>query len=129
MDGLTFDKVVRSGDIALSVQNVTKAYGGKTLFRNLSFVVRRGDRVVIRGANGSGKTTLLNLILGRDQPDSGTIEFGAKVRMASVDQVPQDSNMDRTPLDICGTGTRTRTYTDSPCVSETSAGSPQPSFI
>ena len=109
MDGLTFDKVVRSGDIALSVQNVTKAYGGKTLFRNLSFVVRRGERVVIRGANGSGKTTLLNLILGRDQPDSGTIEFGAKVRMASVDQVPQDSNMDRTPLEICGTGTSART--------------------
>jgi ATPase subunit of ABC transporter with duplicated ATPase domains len=100
---------VRSGDIVLSVQAVTKAYGGKTLFRNLSFVVRRGDRVVIRGANGSGKTTLLNLILGRDQPDSGTIEFGAKVQIASVDQDPQDSNMDRTPLEICGTDTSART--------------------
>jgi ATPase subunit of ABC transporter with duplicated ATPase domains len=72
-------------------------------------VVRRGDRLVIRGANGSGKTTLLNLILGRDQPDSGTIEFGAKVQMASVDQDPQDSNMERTPLEICGTGTSART--------------------
>jgi ATP-binding cassette subfamily F protein 3 len=109
VDGLAFDQVVRSGDIVLSAHNLAKAYGGKTLFRNLSFVVRRGDRLVIRGANGSGKTTLLNLILGRDRPDSGTIDFGAKVQLASVDQVPVDSDMDRAPLEICGAGTNART--------------------
>jgi ATP-binding cassette subfamily F protein 3 len=100
---------VRSSDIVFSARNLAKAYGRNTLFRNVSFIVRRVDRLVIRGANGSGKTTLLNLILGRDWPDSGAIDFGAKVQLASVDQIPEDSDMDRSPLEICGIGTSART--------------------
>lgn len=109
IDGLTFEGVVRSGDIVLSVHALTKTYSGKALFRDLTFVVRRGDRLVLRGANGSGKTTLMNIILGRVRPDSGTIDFGAKVRMASVDQAPEDLALDRSPLEICGASTNART--------------------
>ena len=90
IDGLTFEGVTRSGDIVLAVRDLAKTYSGKTLFDDLSFVVRRGDRLVVRGANGSGKTTLLNIILGRLRPDSGTIDFGARVRVASVEQAPED---------------------------------------
>ena len=85
------------------------AYGGKILFRNVSFILRRGDRLVVRGPNGSGKTTLLNIILGRRQPDSGTIRFGAKVQLASVDQAPADLDLHRSPLEMCGTSTNART--------------------
>jgi ATPase subunit of ABC transporter with duplicated ATPase domains len=109
IDGLTFEGVARSGDIVLSVNGLAKTYNGKALFRDLSFVVRRGERLVVRGGNGSGKTTLLNLILGRVRPDSGRIDFGAKVRMASVDQAPDDVALDRSPLEICGASTNART--------------------
>jgi ATPase subunit of ABC transporter with duplicated ATPase domains len=73
IDGLTFEGVVRSGDIVLSVHDLAKTYNEKALFRDLTFVVRRGDRLVVRAANGSGKTTLVNIILGRVRPDSGTL--------------------------------------------------------
>jgi ATP-binding cassette subfamily F protein 3 len=109
IEGLTFAGVVRSGDIVLTAHDLTMAYGGKTLFHKLSFVVRRGDRLVIQGANGSGKTTLLNLIIGRAQSDSGTITLGSKTRFASVEQVPEGMDLDRSPLEICGTSTNART--------------------
>jgi ATPase subunit of ABC transporter with duplicated ATPase domains len=109
IDGLTFEGVVRSGDIVLSAHDLAKAYGGKTLFRDLSFVVRRGNRLVIRGANGSGKTTLLNIILGRERPDFGTVAFGANVQLASADQILDDLDLDRSPLGVCGTSTNART--------------------
>jgi len=108
MDGLAFKGVVRSGDIVLAVRGLAKVYGGKTLFRDLSFVLRRGERMVLRGANGSGKTTLLNIILGRERPDAGSIAFGTKVQLASVDQI-QNWDLDRAPLEICGTSTNART--------------------
>ena len=109
IDGLSFEGVARSGDIVLSVRDLAKTYAGKRLFDDLTFVVRRGDRLVVRGANGSGKTTLLNIILGRLRPDSGTIDFGARVRVASVDQAPEDLELDRSPLEICGASTNART--------------------
>jgi ATP-binding cassette subfamily F protein 3 len=76
MEGLTFDKVSRSGDVVVAATRLTKSYGSKTLFRDLSFHVRRGDRLAIVGPNGSGKTTLLNIIQGTTLPDSGTVRFG-----------------------------------------------------
>jgi ATP-binding cassette, subfamily F, member 3 len=109
IDGLTFERVVRSGDIVVSAHGLTKSYGGKTLFEDLRFTARRGDRLLIRGANGSGKTTLLNIILGRERPDSGTIHFGAKTQVASVDQLPDGMDLDRSPLEICGAETDART--------------------
>jgi ATP-binding cassette subfamily F protein 3 len=109
IDRLSFEGVPRGGDIVVSAQGLEKAYGGRTLFRDLSFTVGRGDRLVIRGGNGSGKTTLLNLILGRTQPDSGSIRFGAGGRIASVDQQPDGVELELSPLEICGAGTNART--------------------
>jgi ATP-binding cassette subfamily F protein 3 len=109
IDGLSFEGVARSGDIVLAARDLAKTYGGKTLFHDLTFVVRRGERLVVRGANGSGKATLLNIILGRERPDSGTIAFGTRVLPASVDQAPEDSELDRSPLQICGASTNART--------------------
>jgi ATPase subunit of ABC transporter with duplicated ATPase domains len=109
IEGLSFEHIARSGDVVCSAHNLTKAYSNKALFRDLSFTVRRGERLVILGANGSGKTTLLKLILGREQPDAGSIRFGANVQIASVEQDALEADLDRSALDVCGSGTRVRT--------------------
>ncbi len=109
IDGLTFEGVERSGDVVLSVRALTKAHGPRVLFAGLEFDLKRGERLVVRGGNGTGKSTLLRLIQGLETPDAGTIRLGAKVRMACVEQLPRDFDLERTALEICGTGTSART--------------------
>ena len=109
IDGLSFERVPRSGDVVLSAQALTKTYGQKILFRKLSFIVRRGERLVIRGSNGSVKTTLLNIIQGKEQPDSGSVRIGEKARLAGLDQVPEGMELERSPLQVCGSETQART--------------------
>src|SRR5207244_2477024 len=70
-----FGVVRRSGDVVLRAENLTKAYD-RPLFKNLTFSLKRGQRLAIMGPNGSGKTTLLRVLLGEEKPDSGTIETG-----------------------------------------------------
>jgi ATP-binding cassette subfamily F protein 3 len=109
IEGLTFDRLTRSGDIVVAGSGLTKTYGSKTLFRDLGFHVRRGDRLAIMGPNGSGKTTLLNLIQGIARPDSGSVHFGANVEMECVGQNPAGFDLELSPLDVCGCGTAART--------------------
>lgn len=109
ISGLTFDRVIRSGDVAVAGMGLTKSYGGKVLFRDLSFHVRRGDRLAIVGPNGSGKTTLLNVIQGATLPDCGSVRFGANVQLASVAQNPGGLDLSRSPLEVCGSDTAART--------------------
>jgi len=70
----------------LSISQVTKAFGADVLFEEVSLQVNRGDRLGLIGANGSGKSTLFSLILGRDQPDSGTIHFQKNARIGFLPQ-------------------------------------------
>ncbi len=109
IDGLTFDRVARSGDIVLAAVALAKAFGTKSLFRDLSFHVRRGDRLAIVGPNGAGKTTLLNVIQGTTPPDSGSVRLGAKVKFASLGQNSDETDLNLSPLDICGSDTTART--------------------
>lgn len=76
----------RLGDKVVNFENVSKAFGDKLLFDNLSFSVPQGAIVGIVGGNGAGKSTLFKLISGVEQPDSGTIEIGETVKMAFVNQ-------------------------------------------
>jgi ATP-binding cassette subfamily F protein 3 len=109
IDGLTFDQVVRSGDVAVAGDRLTKSYGAKMLFQDLNFHVRRGDRLAIVGPNGSGKTTLLNVIQGISPADSGSVKFGANVEPASIAQNSGGLDVSLSPLDICGAATAART--------------------
>ena len=76
----------RLGGKVIEVENVSKAYGDKLLFENLSFTLPAGGIVGVIGPNGAGKSTLFKLITGQEQPDEGTIEIGSTVRLGYVDQ-------------------------------------------
>jgi energy-dependent translational throttle protein EttA len=76
----------RLGGKVIEVNGIAKAYGDKLLFEDLSFTLPPGGIVGVIGPNGAGKSTLFKLITGQEQPDSGTIDIGATVRLGYVDQ-------------------------------------------
>lgn len=76
----------RLGGKVIELNNVTKAYGDKLLFENLSFTLPAGGIVGVIGPNGAGKSTLFKLLTGQEQPDEGTIDMGSTVRLGYVDQ-------------------------------------------
>jgi len=76
----------RLGDEVVTATGLTKGYGDRLLFENLSFRLPRGGIVGVIGPNGAGKTTLFRLITGQEQPDAGTLEIGQTVEIAYVDQ-------------------------------------------
>jgi energy-dependent translational throttle protein EttA len=76
----------RLGDMVIEAQNVTKAYGDKLLFENLSFRLPPNGIVGVIGPNGAGKTTLFKLITGKEKPDAGTFKVGETVKLGYVDQ-------------------------------------------
>ncbi|PRY49494.1 ATP-binding cassette ChvD family protein [Arcticibacter pallidicorallinus] len=80
----------RLGNIVIEAQNVSKAYGDKILFDNLSFSLPPAGIVGIIGPNGAGKTTLFRLITGQETPDSGTFRVGETVALGYVDQMHND---------------------------------------
>ena len=80
----------RLGSKVIEVNNVSKAYGDKLLFENLSFSVPPGGIVGVIGPNGAGKTTLFKLITGQETPDSGEVEIGDTVKLGFVDQSRDD---------------------------------------
>ncbi|WP_341711706.1 energy-dependent translational throttle protein EttA, partial [Erythrobacter sp.] len=76
----------RLGGKVIEAKNISKAYGDKLLFENLSFILPPGGIVGVIGPNGAGKSTLFKILTGKEQPDSGTIEIGSTVRLGYVDQ-------------------------------------------
>ncbi len=76
----------RLGQVVLEAENLSKAFGDKLLFENLSFNLPAGGIVGIIGPNGAGKTTLMKIITGQEKPDSGTFRLGETVKLGYVDQ-------------------------------------------
>jgi energy-dependent translational throttle protein EttA len=76
----------RLGDIVVEAKNLSKSYGDKLLFENLSFNLPRGGIVGVIGPNGAGKTTLFKLIVGMEKSDAGSIRVGEAVKVGYVDQ-------------------------------------------
>lgn len=76
----------RLGQVVLEAENLTKGFGDKLLFENLSFKLPAGGIVGIIGPNGAGKTTLMKIITGQEQPDSGSFRVGETVSLGYVDQ-------------------------------------------
>ena len=86
----------RLGNKVIDFKGVSKAYGDKLLFENLSFVLPPAGIVGVIGPNGAGKTTLFRLIMGLEQPDAGTIEIGDTVKISYVDQQHKSIDPDKT---------------------------------
>jgi sulfate-transporting ATPase len=86
----------RLGNVVIEANNISKAYGDKLLFENLSFSLPPAGIVGIIGPNGAGKTTLFRLITGQDQPDSGDFKVGETVKLGYVDQMHNDLNPEKT---------------------------------
>jgi ATP-binding cassette ChvD family protein len=76
----------RLGGKVIEVKNLSKAYGDKLLFEDLSFTLPPGGIVGVIGPNGAGKSTLFKMITGKETPDSGSIDIGPTVRLGFVDQ-------------------------------------------
>jgi len=80
----------RLGGKVIEVKNISKAYGDKLLFEDLSFMLPPGGIVGIIGPNGAGKSTLFRILTGKEQPDTGTVEIGSTVHLGYVDQSRDD---------------------------------------
>ena len=88
-----------SGNDVLSVKGLTMGFGTNILFRDLSFLIKKHDRVFFAGPNGCGKSTLIKLLLGQLEPLAGEIEFGYNVTIGYYDQENQNLSDDNTVLD------------------------------
>lgn len=84
----------------LQIENLTKSYGDRLLFGDVTFGINQGDKIGLIAKNGTGKTTLLRIIAGLESPDSGTVTFRSDLRVGYLDQTPAfDPEM--TVLDAC----------------------------
>jgi ABC transport system ATP-binding/permease protein len=93
-----------SGKIVAELTEVSKSFGEKTIVRNFSATILRGDKVGVLGPNGAGKTTLLKLILGELAPDAGKIRQGANLQVAYFDQMRDALDLDATLEDFISPG-------------------------
>ena len=85
-----FQPAPRSGEDVVTIKNVHKRYGSKTIYEGLDFQVRRRERWCIMGVNGAGKSTLLKLVAGASEPDEGTVARGPSVKMGYFAQHAMD---------------------------------------
>jgi ATPase subunit of ABC transporter with duplicated ATPase domains len=81
-----FPPAPRSGEDVVVMKNVHKAYGSRTIYRELDFMIRRKERWCVMGVNGAGKSTLLKLVSGATEPDTGTVTVGGSVKMGYFSQ-------------------------------------------
>jgi len=86
----------RLGNKVLHVNNLTKGYDGRVLIDNLDLNLVAGEILGVVGPNGVGKTTFLRMILGQEEPDSGSIDLGSTVKISYVDQTRDDLNPQKT---------------------------------
>ena len=72
----------------VSVDQITKSFGGRTLFNDVSLGIGRGERIGVVGANGAGKSTLLRILAGDEEPDTGRVVFRRNLRISRLEQNP-----------------------------------------
>ncbi len=96
---MQFSEASASGNDVLEVRKLTMGYPNRPLFADLSFLVKRGERVLIIGPNGCGKSTLIKLLLGHIPPVGGVMEQGYHVEIGYYDQENQNLSSENTVLD------------------------------
>ncbi|MCA0369312.1 MAG: ABC-F family ATP-binding cassette domain-containing protein [Proteobacteria bacterium] len=101
---LGVDSGATSGKLVAEIKGVSKGYDGRTLFKNLTTRIMRGDRLGIVGPNGAGKTTLVKTLLGELAPDEGTVRMGANLEPVYLDQSREGLKSDMTLWDALTPG-------------------------
>jgi len=94
----------RLGNVVIEAENISKAYGEKVLFEDLSFKLPPGGIVGVIGPNGAGKTTLFRMIVGQEKPDSGSFKVGDTVQLAYVDQSREALDPEKTVWQMISNG-------------------------
>lgn len=85
----------------IQIERLTKSYGDRMLFADVTFGINRGDKIGLIAKNGTGKTTMLRIIAGKEDADSGTVTRRAGLKVALVEQKPDFGGLDATPLSAC----------------------------
>lgn len=93
---MALDVGPKSGRKVVEAIGVTKRFGDKVIVEDFSLNVQRGDRIALVGPNGVGKTTLLNMLIGKEEPDEGTISLGTNLELALFDQARAQLDGDMT---------------------------------
>ncbi len=96
---LELQEGTESGKLVCEAEQVSLSFGDRTLIRDFSMRIMRGDRIGIVGPNGAGKSTLIKLLLGELAPDSGTIKSGSKLEIAYFDQQRDQLKLDESVMD------------------------------
>lgn len=101
---MQLDDKSRSGKIVAELENVSFAYPNKTILRPFDLLIQRGDRIGVIGRNGAGKSTLIKLLLGKLQPDTGTVKLGSTLEVAYFDQTRDQLDDSMTVADTIAEG-------------------------
>ncbi|WP_118781410.1 ABC transporter ATP-binding protein [Haemophilus haemolyticus] len=101
---LQLDTSSRSGKIVFEMEDVSYEIAGKTLLKDFSTTILRGDKIALVGPNGCGKTTFIKLLLGEIQPTSGKIRCGTKLEIAYFDQYRADLDPEKSVMDNVADG-------------------------
>jgi ATP-binding cassette subfamily F protein uup len=101
---LRLDAGERSGKLVAELENVSKSFGERTVVRDLSLRLLRGDRLGLIGPNGAGKSTLIKLMLGQMQPDGGTVKLGTSLEVAYFDQMREQLDLAKTVAETISPG-------------------------
>ena len=101
---MAVDTGERSGKLVAELTDVCKSYGGRTLVKDFSCRIQRGDKIGLLGPNGAGKSTLLKMILGQLEPDSGEVKLGTKIAVAYFDQLREQLDDNATLADTISQG-------------------------
>lgn len=101
---LELEQAARSGKIVVEAEGISKHYGDRTVIRNFSTTILRGDKIGIIGPNGAGKSTLLKMLLGELKPDSGKVKLGSNLEVAYFDQLRSQLNLEQSVIDNLAEG-------------------------
>lgn len=101
---IQLDTTARSGKIVFEIEHASYEVEGKTLLKDFSATIQRGDKIALVGPNGCGKTTFIKLLLGELQPISGTIRCGTKLDVAYFDQYRAELDLEKTVMDNVADG-------------------------
>lgn len=96
---IQFETSIKSGFDVLHTENLAKSYGEKTLFTNLDFDLKRGEKVALIGENGRGKTTLFKIIMDKVHADKGNVVLGTNVNVGYYDQEQSNLNFEKSIID------------------------------